>query len=145
MSLEQQLLQSHYAPRGAPCDALNKECIAAARHVAAKYGPLQSRFAARIIDEAYARLFDATMSQADIAASTAFLRTGSGGKFRSALYALATPRQQDAVLLRSIYEKTLAGETRSPTQGMFDEFYDRTQSLPRGPARFAPPPPSPPR
>jgi hypothetical protein len=147
-ALEQQLLNSHYAPRGAPCAPDDPACVAAARQVAAKYGTLEARFAARIIDEGYARLFDATMSPADISASTAFLRTGSGAKFRAALFALSAPRQGDFALFRRIYEATIAGETSSPTRGMFDEFYDRTQSLPRAPARpapFAPPPPSPPR
>jgi len=139
--LEQQLLRNHYAPRGARCVSENPACAAAAKEVARKYGPLQARFSARIISEAHARLFDATLSPADIAASTAFLRTPSGAKFRDSLQ-LLTPgaRPKDAAVMNRIIEDSLAGETGSPTAGMYDEFYDRTEGLPRAKEHFPLPP-----
>jgi hypothetical protein len=100
-------------------------------------------FAARLIEEAHARLFDATMTPRDIAATAAFLRTASGKAFAEALRRRSTETSDhDPSLLGRIYEATVAGERDEPTKGMFDDFYDRTHGLPRATLPLAPPPPS---
>jgi hypothetical protein len=142
--IENKLLGSHYAPRGSPCDPEHPACIAAARELARKYGPLEARFLGRVIEEGHARMFDATLSGADIAAATAFLRSGSGRNFAGALRDLWFARQEPGrSRLYQAYRDTMIDE-RDPTDGLFDEFYDRTAGLPRMPLRNVPPPPPPP-
>ena len=142
--LERKLLGSHYAPRGRSCDPTHPECAAAARAVAGKYGPVVARFYGRVVEEGWARVFDARLTPADMADTIRFLRSGSGIRFAQALRPLmlvAGGTEEDAALLQRAYTESLSGE-RPPEAGMFDEFYDRTARLPRGPELRVPPPPS---
>lgn len=140
-ALEQRLLHTHYAPLGRPCDPGNAGCAAAARRVAAKYGPLQARFYEGLVEEGWARVFDAKLSRADMNSAAGFLRSGSGGRFAEALRPLMlSSRPADRPLLERIYAETLAGKA-APDAGMFEAFYGATASLPRASMPNAPPPP----
>lgn len=141
--LEAQLGGSTYAPRGTPCDVKHSECAAAARAVAGKFAPRLSAASRKRINLAYARLFDGRMTAAEMRHSIAFLRTAPG---KAMAKAIRTPEPEpgNTELSRIVTELLYVRDTS--TEGMFEEFYDRTKGLPRRALRAptAPPPPPPP-
>jgi hypothetical protein len=135
--LASQLGGSTYAPRGMPCDVKQPECAAAARAVAAKFAPRVSAASRKRINLAYARLFDGRMTAAEMRQSIAFLRTAAG---KAMAKTIRTPAPEaGAAELRRIFTEVLHVRDTS-THGMIEEFYDRTEGLPRRVLPAAPPP-----
>jgi hypothetical protein len=135
--LEKQLGRTSYASRGAACDIKHPQCAAAARAVAAKFGPRVSAESRKRINLAYARLFDRRMTVAEMKQSIAFLHTGAGKAMAKAMRT-PEPDPRDAELMQIFVELHYLRD--SSTEGMWDEFYDRTKGLPR---RVSPAPPPP--
>jgi hypothetical protein len=139
--IERSLLNTHFVPLGASCEPRNGECAAIARQIAEREAPPMHARHKAAVERAYARYFDAHLSDADIEAARAFLASPSGRAFADAVGALAMlrlPRTGGDDLYRITMEEftgTGVGE------GLHNEFHDRTAHLPRARQRAVPPPP----
>lgn len=140
--IERRLLNSHFAPRGEPCERRNDECAAIARQLAEREAPAMLARHQAAVERTYARYFEAHLSEADIEAARAFVQSPAGRVFADAITALAmirTPAEDD---LYQIATEEFGGVGVGET--VFNEFYDRTAHLPRSqPLRVPPPPPRP--
>lgn len=137
--IEQGLLTSHYAPRGAACDPSHSECRRAAREVAQEAAEANRALKRRISGLALARFFDTTMTEAQMQETTAFLSTPVGQAFARSV--TTVPYQQYVLALSELEP---SGELNLPDQSTYHkQFYDLTESLPRAPSRLIrlPPPP----
>ena len=140
--IERRLLNSHFAPRGAPCEPSNDECAAIARQLAEREAPAMLARHKAAVERTYARYFELHLSDAEIEAARRFVTSPAGRAFVDALSALAMIRAPDGDQLHRIAREEFSGVGFDET--VFNEFYDRTAHLPRARPWVAPPPPPPP-
>jgi hypothetical protein len=132
--LKDDLLWTHLPTRGFGCDRNDPRCQAAAEAIASKHAAEYAAAMNDAVDRGHAMILDAKMSQAQIRATLAFIRTDAGRAFVATFR--SDPATDRALLMRVMAAVKLPAAP-------FDEFYEATKDLPRG-MIFVPPPPKPP-
>ena len=138
--LEDSLLQSHYVPRGRPCDPSHPQCRAVAQDVARRWASENRRLREQINTILLERRLLAIMSSSEVEKAIAFLETDAGLSFAEAVNGI------DDLDYTVLYQELAqAGELPQPIDSSvyWNDFYDRTAELPRAPQRPLAPPPRP--